>query len=137
MGNTSSKLKGDAIPDLTFPPSEPSVASPKPTSPSPQPALAKKTASTTTNPFQSTKNPPFPHEPTTSQPDKHTTPPFSTSNNKPRKQSLAQRWKERKGVPEPRDENGRGIYSGKTMEELVKQGGQQIVDGRMLAANYC
>jgi hypothetical protein len=139
MGNTSSRLKGDAIPDLTTQPSELSAAPPKPTSLSLQPTSAKHTTSTTTtNPLQTTNTHTLPHEPSTTQPDKHAATPSTTNNNnKPRKQSLAQRWKERKGVPEPKDENGRGIYSGKTTEELIKQARQQIVDGRMLAANSC
>ncbi len=54
----------------------------------------------------------------------------------PKKQTFSQRYKERKrGVPEPKDENGRGLYTGKTTDELVKIGASQVIDGRILAGD--
>lgn len=52
------------------------------------------------------------------------------------KRSLRSLWKDRnnRGVHEPKDENGRGLYTGMTTEELVKRGGAQPADGRVLAA---
>jgi hypothetical protein len=57
--------------------------------------------------------------------------PSSSSSPTQKKQSLSQRWKERHGVPEPKDENGRGLYSGKTTDELIALSRKQIPDGRV------
>ncbi|KAF7512556.1 hypothetical protein GJ744_000817 [Endocarpon pusillum] len=132
MGCSSSKLKGDEITDLSSPPlaPHPSKFNRSSTSSSaPQPINTTTTTTDsrlpsnqdpTNNGFQSTYT--------------HNVPPQKEQKQAPKKQSLSQRWKERKGVPEPKDENGRGLYSGKTTEELVKMGGSQVVDGRVFAA---
>jgi hypothetical protein len=143
MGCTASNLKGDAVSDLASSPSKSqplhsSSLQPKSIS-SDQPE--KHDGTTSTKAFDSTYYthtiPPPQQDLTPQQPPTSKQPePADTKEdtNKPRKQSLAQRWKERKGVPEPKDEHGRGVYSGKTTEELVKQARAQVVDGRVCAA---
>ncbi len=138
MGCGSSKLKGDEMADLASPPppTKPSTSNKSPistsissvplptnttTAPTTRPHLPSNqtTNNTNNNNFQST----YTH--TISSPEQE--PP------QPKQQSLSQRWKERKrGVPEPKDENGRGLYTGKTTDELVKMGASQVVDGRVV-----
>jgi hypothetical protein len=148
MGSTNSKLKGDAIPDListTPPPSKPDTSSTPPphttnnhTSRDPTKKHQQQQPPTTpyTPSIQSDRLPQPSKEPSSfSSTINAETPPQEPSPTKPRKQSLKQRWKERRGVPEPKDENGRGLYSGKTTDELVKQARSQVVDGRIEAAS--
>ncbi|ERF70040.1 hypothetical protein EPUS_03592 [Endocarpon pusillum Z07020] len=132
MGCGSSKLKGDEITDLSSPPLPPNPSKSERSSASSSAPQPINTTTTTTDS----------HLPSNQNPTKngfqstftHTLPPQKEHKQPPKKQSLSQRWKERKGVPEPKDENGRGLYSGKTTDELVKIGGSQVVDGRVYAA---
>ncbi len=131
-----SKLKGDAVADLT---SQTSII-PNPSSPprhtdNPSSDLHEKH---TTDVCQSSFKSTLPQEPTEN-PSSHTSSPPSepktapsNTANRSKRQSLSQRWKERHGVPEPKDEHGRGVYSGKTTEELVQQARSQVVDGRVV-----
>ena len=132
MGCTTSKLKGDHTDDLissypsnsqppASPPTEKTTRTRLPTGTKAETETETETRIPDTKTFEST----FASAMTPS----HERPP----NEKARKQSLRLLWKERKGVHEPKDENGRGLYSRLTTEELVKMGGAQPVDGRVRA----
>lgn len=136
MGCGSSKLKGDEITDLSSPPPpHPSKSNRSSTTSSSAPQPINTTTSTTTTTTDS-------HLPSNQDPTNngfqstytHTLSPQKEQKQPPKKQSLSQRWRERKGVPEPKDENGRGLYTGMTTDELVKMGGSQVVDGRVYEA---
>lgn len=145
MGCTGSKLKGDDVPDLTSTPPRPSKPetslAPQQTTittsdlPEKQPTTDSQTTYPHSLPQQPAQNNKEPSSSITqTPPEGPNKPPTLDTHNRPRKQSLAQRWKERKGVPEPKDENGRGLYSGMTTEDLIKLSRSQIVDGRVCAA---
>jgi hypothetical protein len=131
MGSGGSKLKGEAVPDITSHSPKTESSPPKHTDgPEMHNEYGNKTFdSTYAHDLSQGASAPQPSKTPSSQAQ-----PTDNNKPKPRKQSLKQMWKERKGVPEPKDENGRGIYSGKTTEELVKQARSQVVDGRIAAA---
>jgi hypothetical protein len=134
MGSGGSKLKGEKVSDLTSsppPPPKQGTHSRKSASRNPdQPAHTsdddKTYTSTFTNTYSQDHNAPQPSA--EQQPQKpfentftHDPPPQDNeAGEKSRRQSLKDRWKTRHGVPEPRDENGRGVYTGKTKEEQAR-----------------
>lgn len=136
MGCSSSKLKGESIPDLTSKDTPIHLTS----------LVEDNDSETRDAGAKGDLNSASPHTRSAHQAEvQNSTRPLKntfttdlaepTTSNKPRKQSLKQRWKERRGVPEPKDENGRGIYTGKTTEELIRDARRQPVDGRDLAGN--